>query len=227
MLFWRISWYGIEQSVRYGSAAQASKIMQPCKVLLVDDEPMVAKALKRVLRKESYEVVCAGSAAEALEILSGQSFDVVVSDEMMPGMPGSDLLGVIYERYPETIRIMLTGHPNLDTALRSINTGHVYRFLIKPCSGMELSITIKQAIQHRELLRKSLSLLETVRRQSSFLEKLEKRHPGITKVNREIDGTIDLSDIQEDLEALLKEIDAEVERSECFFKNSDETGKES
>ena len=66
MLFWRISWYVIEQSVRYGSLAQASKMMQPCKVLLVDDEPMVAEALKRVLRKESYEVACAGSAAEAL-----------------------------------------------------------------------------------------------------------------------------------------------------------------
>ena len=95
----------------------------------------------------------------------------------MPGMPGSDLLGVICERYPEIIRIMLTGHPNLDTALRSINTGHVYRFLIKPCSGMELSITIKQAIQHRDLLRKSLSLLETVRRQSFFPGKTRKEAP--------------------------------------------------
>ncbi len=143
---------------------------------------------------------------------------MVVSDEMMPGMLGSDFLGVVCNKYPETIRIILTGHPNLDTALRSINKGHVYRFLIKPCSGMELCVTIKQAIQQRELLRKSLSLLQTVRRQSSILEQLEKQHPGITKVNRGHDGAINISDVEEDLEALLKDMDSEVERSKYFLQ---------
>jgi DNA-binding NtrC family response regulator len=186
-------------------------------VLLVDDDPLVLDGLKRALHKETYETLSAVSADEAFRILSREKVDVVVSDEMMPGMLGSDFLGVVCNKYPETIRIILTGHPNLDTALRSINKGHVYRFLIKPCSGMELCITIKQAIQQRDLLRKSLSLLQTVRRQSSILEELENQHPGITKLNRGHDGTIDISEVEEDLEALLKDMDSEVERSKYLF----------
>jgi DNA-binding NtrC family response regulator len=186
-------------------------------VLLVDDDPLVIEGLKRALHKETYEVLSAASADEAFGILSSKNVDAVVSDEMMPGMLGSEFLGIVCEKYPETIRIVLTGHPNLDSALRSINQGHVYRFLIKPCSGIELCITIKQALQQRELLRKSLSLLGTVRQQSSILEKLESRHPGITKVNRGNDGTINIPDVEEDLETLLKAIDSEVEKSRHFF----------
>ncbi|HYA40336.1 MAG TPA: response regulator [Syntrophobacteraceae bacterium] len=191
--------------------------MQPCKVLIVDDEPFVVQALKRALHKLSYEVVGAGCAAEALEILSAQGFDVVVSDEIMPGMPGSDFLGIVYEHYPETIRIMLTGHPNLDTALRAINNGHIYRFLIKPCSGTELSATIKQALQQRDLSKESHSLLAIVRRQSSMLEKLEKQNPGITWVDRDIRGAVRIPDVEYDLDTLILEINKEVKRSESFF----------
>src|SRR5208283_3401799 len=146
-------------------------------VLLVDDDPLILEGLKRALHKETYRVHCACSAKEALDILSHDKIDVVVSDEMMPGMLGSDFLGLVCAEYPETIRIILTGHPNLDTALRSINKGHIYRFLIKPCSGMELSLAIKQAVQQRELTRESSNLSETVRHQSSILENLENQNP--------------------------------------------------
>jgi DNA-binding NtrC family response regulator len=190
------------------------------KILLVDDETHVLDALKRALHKESYEVFSVGSAREALDILSGHDFDVVVSDEMMPGMAGSDFLGVVCDKYPETIRIMLTGHPNLDTALRSINKGHIYRFLIKPCSGMELSVAIKQALQQRELSRQSQSLLAVARRQSSILEDLERRNPGITKVERDPAGAICLPDVEYDLDTLIGEINKEVKRSESFFEKS-------
>ena len=81
----------------------------PCKVLLVDDEILVTEALRRALHKEAYTVHCACSATEALKILSHEKIDVVVSDEMMPGMLGSDFLGIVCSEYPETIRIILTG----------------------------------------------------------------------------------------------------------------------
>jgi len=178
--------------------------MQRCKVLLVDDEPLVVDAIKRALHKESFEVVSAGSAIEALDILSSQSFDVVVSDEMMPCMLGSEFLGVVCDQYPETIRIILTGHPNLDTALRAINKGHIYRFLIKPCSGMELSLAIKQAVQQRELTRESSNLSETVRHKSSILENLENQNPGITKVDRDTSGAICIPDVEYDLDTLIQ-----------------------
>ncbi|MGA2936021.1 MAG: response regulator [Syntrophobacteraceae bacterium] len=162
-------------------------------VLLVDDGPLVLDGLRRALHKEAYEALSAVSADEALRILSRKKVDVVVSDEMMPGMPGSDFLGVVCNKYPEAIRIMLTGRPNLDTALPSINKGHVYRFLIKPRSGMELCMSIKQAIQQRDLSGKSLPLLQSVPRRSTILEQLENQHPGITKVNRGKDGAINIS----------------------------------
>lgn len=186
-------------------------------VLLVDDEPLVLEGLKRALHKENYEVLSADSAAEALEILSRRKVDVIVSDEMMPGMTGSEFLGIASDKYPETIRIILTGHPTLDSALRSINKGHVYRFLVKPFNAIELSFAIRQAIQQRELLRRSLSLLETVRRQNAVLEKLEHRHPGITRVDMGKDGIINIPEIEEDLDTLLEKIDREVERCSYFF----------
>ncbi len=194
-------------------------------VLLVDDDPLVVDAIKRALYKESYEVVGAGSATEGLDILSTQSFDVVVSDEMMPGMLGSEFLGVVCDKYPETIRIILTGHPNLDTALRAINKGHIYRFLIKPCRGLELSVAIKQALQQRELDKKSQSLLTTVKRQSSILENLEKLSPGITKVDRDTSGAICIPDVEYDLDTLVQEINKEVKRSDSFFKTSGKSGE--
>jgi DNA-binding NtrC family response regulator len=192
----------------------------PCGILLVDDEYPVTEALKRALHKDDYQVHCAFSAQEALDILSDEKIDVVVSDEMMPGMLGSDLLGIVCAQYPETIRIILTGHPNLDSALRAINKGHVYRFLIKPCSGQELNITIKQALQQRELSKESQSLLATVRHQNSILESLERRNPGITRVDRDTNGAICLPDVECDLDVLIREINKEVKRSESFFRGS-------
>ena len=194
-------------------------------VLLVDDDPLVLDGLKRVLHKEAYEALSAASADEAFKILSCRKVDVVVSDEMMPGMLGSDFLGVVCDKYPETIRIILTGHPNLDTALRAINKGRIYRFLIKPCRGLELSVTIKQALQQRELAKESQSLLTTVKRQSSILENLEKLNPGITKVDRDTSGAICIPDVEYDLDTLVQEINKEVKRSDSFFKTSGKPGE--
>ncbi len=188
------------------------------KILLVDDEPMVLEALKRALRKEGYELAGANSAEQGLDILAKEKIDVVVSDEMMPGMAGSDFLGIVYSEYPETIRILLTGHPNLDTAIRAINKSQVYRFLIKPCSAIELSITIRQALQQKELSRNSLNLLETAKRQRIVLSNLEQEFPGITKVDRDMEGIINISD-EPDIDELIEQINKEVSWSESFFSS--------
>jgi DNA-binding NtrC family response regulator len=199
----------------------------PYGVLLVDDEQSVTEALKRVLHKQSYQVFCARSAREGLDILSHEKIDVVVSDEMMPGLSGSEFLGIVCSKYPETIRIILTGRPNLDSALRAINEGHIYRFLIKPCRGLELSVTIKQAILEKELSRQSQNLLATVRHQSSILEDLERKNPGITKVERDSSGAIRIPDEEYDLNTLIEEIRKEVDRTRSFLGYTGEPGEES
>lgn len=187
-------------------------------ILLVDDEPKVTDALRRVLHGKSFKVFVANSANDALGVLAEEQIDVVVSDELMPGVSGSEFLGIVCARYPNTVRIMLTGHPNLDTALRAINMGHIYRFLTKPCGGPELSLAIRQGIQHRDLSSHSQSLLDAVRRQNTVLEELEKRHPGIARVERDTGGAVEIPDVEYDMDSLIREIKGEVERSRSILK---------
>jgi len=190
------------------------------RVLLVDDEPHVVEGLKRALRKEPYEIVSANSAEDALDLMKRETFDVVISDELMPGMPGSEFLAVVLQQYPDTVRIILTGHANLETALRAINQGQIYRFLTKPVNGSELTITIRQAIQHKALMSESRRLLRTVRQQHSVLEDLEKENPGITDVYRDETGAIILDENDGDIDVLIEEISNEVARNEMRFSRS-------
>lgn len=182
------------------------------KILVVDDEPHVTEALKRMLHHESYEVLSASYANEALQILARESISVVVSDEKMPGMQGSEFLAMVYLHFPETIRIMLTGYANLDLAVRAINEGHIYRFLMKPCNEEEIRHTIRQAIQQRELADKSRQLLQKVKQQDSVLERLEKNNPGITKVEKDSNGAIIIDNFGFDLDRLIQEINKELDR---------------
>ncbi|MDR3555423.1 MAG: response regulator [Syntrophobacteraceae bacterium] len=184
------------------------------RVLLVDDERRVTDGLRRALHAY-YTVHCAPSARDALFILNQEKIDVVVTDEIMPGMSGTDLLKEIYARYPDTIRIILTGNPNLDTALRSINQGHVYRFFIKPCSGVELHLAIRQGLQQRELSKASIHLLDSFRRQERILKYLERRYPGITEIDTDRHGVIAVDYTNCDLDNLIDQINTEYTKSIC------------
>ncbi len=186
-------------------------------ILFVDDEPLVTEALKRALRKEPYRVLSAQSAAQGLEILARQAIDVVISDEMMPGMLGSEFLALVCRDHPETVRIILTGHANLQSAIRAINEGQVYRFLTKPCNEMELVVTLRQAIQHKELMAKSRQLLQTAKHQHAILEDLEKMHPGITNVDWDQRGVIVLDEEAADVDTLINEIGAEMQHFEALL----------
>jgi two-component system probable response regulator PhcQ len=182
----------------------------PHKILLVDDEPHVTESLKRTLHKEPYEILSAQSANEALQILAREPVDVVISDERMPGMSGAKFLAFVYRDYPETIRIMLTGHANLDLAMRAINEGQIYRFLLKPCNEQEIRFTLRQALQQKDLAEKSRQLLQKVKQQSLVLNHLEKDHPGITRVERDSTGAIVIDDFGFDLDRLIQEITEEL-----------------
>lgn len=120
------------------------------KVLLVDDEQLVTRAIQTALHKEPFQFTRAQSGAEALEILAREPFDVVVSDERMPHMAGSELLAVVKERHPGVVRIILSGHANLEAAVRAINGAEIYRFLMKPCPPQELALTIREALSVRD-----------------------------------------------------------------------------
>lgn len=126
------------------------------RVLFVDDDPHLIEAFKRIFRNDEIEVVTAQSGPEALMALEAAEIAVVVSDERMPGMTGSELLEKVRESHPDTIRIMLTGYATLELALDAINRAEVFRFLLKPCSFIELGNVVREAIERRRATRQQL-----------------------------------------------------------------------
>lgn len=189
------------------------------KVLIVDDEPIITNLLKDALSREPYGILSASSAEEALPILDREKLDVVISDEKMPGMSGSEFLAVVRQKYPDTIRMILTGHASLESAIRAINEGEVYRFFTKPCNVFDLAMTIRQAIKLNDLMKESRRLLKIVKRQSLLIESLERQYPGITKIKRDAEGDIVIDDEigNGECDALIEEIDTMVKKCEAFF----------
>lgn len=140
------------------------------KVLFVDDEPHVVDGLKRALRREPYEIFCAHSGFEALELIEREPIDVVVSDEMMPGMSGSELLSKVYQNHPDIIRMILTGHASLDLAIKAINEGQIYRFFTKPCNEIDLAVTIRHALRQKDLVEENKKRTEELAEANEELE---------------------------------------------------------
>lgn len=121
------------------------------KILFVDDEHLVLDAIQRSLyHVEGWELECATSGAEALEILEEDAFDVLVSDMRMPGMDGAELLTKVHELYPDTIRMVLSGHAEQEAAMRTIGVAH--QFLAKPCAPGTLQTAIERTLQLQRLL---------------------------------------------------------------------------
>jgi len=143
-------------------------------VLLVDDDENILRGLARTLRFQPFRLYTARTAEEAIEALKAHQVDVVVSDEHMPGMSGSRLLAWIAEHCPEVMRIVLTGHATVETAIRAINEGAVYHFFTKPCDPVQLAVVIRKALEHKELLEENRRLLAVSRSTEQPRERLHR-----------------------------------------------------
>jgi len=164
--------------------------IEQMKLLLVDDDDNVRRALKRVFRKEPYEVEDCNSARSAMDKLSESKFDIILSDFKMPHINGLDFLKWVHDFHPDTIRIMLTGQADMDTAVRAINEGEIYRFFTKPWDDQDLRISIQIAAEQLKLQRRNLELLNELNKTKSYVEKLEQQYPGISKIKRDEEGRI-------------------------------------
>jgi len=118
-------------------------------ILLVDDDRFLLEGLLITLRHQLHRVLTADSAAKGLELLAKESVDVVVADEVMPGMCGSEFLAIVARRYPDTVRITLTGQATVAAAVRAINEGRIFRFLQKPCSPRDFVEVVTAAFDSR------------------------------------------------------------------------------
>ena len=141
-------------------------------LLCVDDEISILHALKRLLRKENYKVLIASSGKEGIKILSKEQIQVIVSDQRMPEMTGTEFLSKAKELHPYSIRVVLSGYADANTIMESINRGEIYRFLSKPWSDDELKTTIKQCFQHYDLLAENRDLIEKIQKKNKKLDEL-------------------------------------------------------
>ncbi|NUM79469.1 hybrid sensor histidine kinase/response regulator [bacterium] len=139
-------------------------------ILVVDDEIDNLDLLKRTFRRE-YNVFTANSAAEALKLLETKEFAVIVSDQRMPEMTGVELFQRAREKYPHTIRILLTGYTDINALVDAINMGHVYRYVTKPWSREEIVMTVRRAVEHYETTKYNFRLLDELKIKNAELER--------------------------------------------------------
>lgn len=121
------------------------------KLLLVDDEPNILAALRRLLRQDGYRIVAETDARVALTRLESEDFDVIVSDQRMPEMTGVEFLRRAKQVRPHSMRIVLSGYTDLDSVTSAINEGAIYKFLTKPWDDEQLRGHVAAALRHKYL----------------------------------------------------------------------------
>ncbi|MGR9115183.1 MAG: response regulator [Gammaproteobacteria bacterium] len=119
-------------------------------LLLVDDEPNILRALNRLLRREGYRILMAQSGSDALRILQEHAVDVLMTDQRMPVMSGTELLAQVKQQYPQIVRIMLSGWLDASMIVDAVNEGHIYKFVAKPWDDDELRLMVKEAFDYHD-----------------------------------------------------------------------------
>ncbi len=121
-------------------------------LLLVDDEPGILSALRRMLRYEGYRILTANNAGEGLEMLALECIQVVISDQRMPGLSGTEFLTRVKDMHPDCLRIILSGQADMASVIDAINDGAVYKFLTKPWDDEKLRERIREAFRFQAAL---------------------------------------------------------------------------
>lgn len=150
-------------------------------VLCVDDEQNILNALKRLLRKDGYRLLTASSGNEGLKILEENDVDLVISDQRMPEMSGTEFLARVKEQHPDALRIVLTGYTDVDCITESINKGYIYKFFLKPWNDQSLRLEIKQALDRCDLIRANRKLHEQVLQQNEELRRMNENLEAIVQ----------------------------------------------
>ncbi|MFH1488956.1 MAG: ATPase, T2SS/T4P/T4SS family [Pseudomonadota bacterium] len=144
------------------------------RILFVDDEENVLRAMERIFRQESYTLFTAHSAEEALDVLKTEPVNVIISDHRMPGMTGADLLRRVKSLYPHIIRIMLTGCADVNAIMGAVNEGAVYKFITKPWNDVDLRLTVSLALEQYDLLQENKALKKQQEVQSKKISQLSR-----------------------------------------------------
>ncbi|MDO8991304.1 MAG: response regulator [Sideroxyarcus sp.] len=150
-------------------------------LLLVDDEENITSALVRLLRRDGYNILRANSGEAGLALLEQNEVGVIISDQRMPGMTGVEFLSKVRERYPDTVRIVLSGYTELNSVTDAINRGAVYKFLTKPWEDELLRANVEEAFQRYEMKMENARLARD----------LEQANEELLLINRELEQRVE------------------------------------
>jgi FixJ family two-component response regulator len=177
-------------------------------LLCVDDEQNILATLRRSFVEDGWRVLCASSGAQGLDVLQREAVAVVISDQRMPEMTGTEFLSEVKRRFPETMRVILSGFAEISSVVEAINDGEIHKFVAKPWDDADLRETVRNCFVQHDLLVSNRLLTEQIRRQNEELracnqsltlrndtlriyqEILEELPVGVFGIN--IDGTIAL-----------------------------------
>ncbi|MES2047110.1 MAG: HD domain-containing phosphohydrolase [Pseudomonadota bacterium] len=142
------------------------------RILCVDDEPNILSSLRRLFRGKGYEVLVANSGQEGLAMLETEHIDLIISDMRMPIMDGAAFLEKVRARWPDTLRLLLTGFADIQSIINAINRGEIYRYITKPWDDNDIILVVKQALERKELEKEKKRLEELTLRQNDELKEL-------------------------------------------------------
>ena len=140
------------------------------RVLCVDDEANILSALRRLFRPCGYVVTVAASGEEGLAILDQTPFDLVISDMRMPGMSGAQFLEEVSTRWPDTMRLLLTGYADIDSTIDAVNKGRIFHYVSKPWDDKALLLIVRHALERKQLERDKARLEALTAQQNEELK---------------------------------------------------------
>lgn len=165
-------------------------------ILCVDDEPNILSALKRLFRGKGWHVLSAAGGQAGLALMENEAVDLVISDMRMPEMDGAQFLAQVRVRWPDTVRLLLTGHSDINAIIDAITRGEIYRYITKPWDDNDIVLIVRQALERQalEMEKKRLEALtarqnqELVTLNASLEAKVEARTAELRIANESLQG---------------------------------------
>lgn len=171
------------------------------RIQVIDDEPSILHALKRLVRKEDWEVHTYEDPQDALQAMTVTPYNVILCDLHMPHIDGVTYLQFARQRQPDALRLLFSGHSDRDSLIQAINGAQVQRFISKPWDDYELLETLRNAVQVQQLLAEQHRLLAQVKHQQQQLNNhrnalldMQRQHPQLFQLQLGEDGSIFLDE---------------------------------